>query len=129
MNEKNELKTHFSDYLNYDNKIKELNKQINDIRKNKNEAERNILNIIKIINFNKSKIKYNDEIIIISYNKNSIGLTNKLLLNSLTSFFNRIVNWNTLEVVDIIKGILHEIERNKAILLETKEVTLKLKRL
>lgn len=122
-----ELKKNFITYLKYDDDIRDLNKKINKMRKVKNESEKNILDIMKIIEFNKKKIRYNDEIMMLHYEDSKVGLSKKLLISSLESYFSK-DNWKKLSKDDIIKSILDEIEKNKELLSKDKETNLKIKR-
>lgn len=122
-----ELKKNFITYLKYDDDIRDLNKKINKMRKVKNESEKNILDIMKIIEFNKKKIRYNDEIMMLYYEDSKVGLSKKLLISSLESYFSK-DNWKKLSKDDIIKSILDEIEKNKELLSKDKETNLKIKR-
>lgn len=122
-----ELKKNFITYLKYDDDIRDLNKKINKMRKVKNESEKNILDIMKIIEFNKKKIRYNDEIMMLYYEDSKVGLSKKLLISSLETYFSK-DNWKKLSKDDIIKSILDEIEKNKELLSKDKETNLKIKR-
>ena len=122
-----ELKKNFITYLKYDDDIRDLNKKINKMRKVKNESEKNILDIMKIKEFNKKKIRYNDEIMMLHYEDSKVGLSKKLLISSLESYFSK-DNWKKLSKDDIIKSILDEIEKNKELLSKDKETNLKIKR-
>ena len=122
-----ELKKNFITYLKYDDDIRDLNKKINKMRKVKNESEKNILDIMKIIEFNKKKIRYNDEIMMLYYEDSKVGLSKKLLISSLETYFSK-DNWKKLSKDDIIKSILDEIEKNKDLLSKDKETNLKIKR-
>ena len=108
--------------------LKELNSKSNKIRKLKNESEKKILEIIKIINFNKRKIRYNDQVIILDYSKNTVGLTNQILKSSLSNYFEK-KDWRHLDKTQIISNILEEIENTKECISNTKTSNLRIKRI
>jgi hypothetical protein len=128
MNHEDNLKREFINYLENDELLKELNSKSNKIRKLKNESEKKILEIIKIINFNKRKIRYNDQVIILDYSKNTVGLTNQILKSSLSNYFEK-KDWRHLDKTQIISNILEEIENTKECISNTKTSNLRIKRI
>jgi hypothetical protein len=120
------LKQELVQFVRADKKLQELNKQCSEYRKVKKTSQDRLTEIGKILNLDGRKLNYLDETISFTYNKMKPGLSQALLKESLSVYFNSSNKWRSMSPDNVTEEILRTVDLLKERKMEEKEKSLKI---
>ena len=123
------MKKTLTEYLNIDNQINNLQKQIQDLKKVRNESEKTLTDIGNELNLETEKLRYHTDTINFSYHTPKQGLTNNIIRLSLETYLTSTNEWRQYSSDKLLELLLNKITEAKDTMSTTKKKNLKITRI
>ena len=125
---RNVMKTTLSDYLRIDNQINELQGQITQLKKARNESEKSLEEISEVMSLENEQLRYHGETINFCYSCQKPGLSNNLIRQSLENYLSKTNEWRHLPINNFLDLILDKISEHKDVMAKQKKKEFKNKK-
>ena len=123
------MKKTLTEYLNIDNQINNLQKQIQDLKKVRNESEKTLTDIGNVLNLETEKLRYHTDTINFSYHTPKQGLTNNIIRLSLETYLTSTNEWRQYSSDKLLELLLNKITEAKDTMATNKKKNLKITRI